>query len=116
MAPAVMGDRAAVWHDACLNALRLTHEWREHRRDRTGDVPAVQYVSPAADQFAVREALTKAMKTLSHKQRTIFVLTYVEGYKIREVSEMLGKAEGTVKSTLHRAVLILREELKDFRE
>jgi RNA polymerase sigma-70 factor (ECF subfamily) len=70
---------------------------------------------PAPEQFMIQEELSKAMKHLTHRQRTIFILTYVEGFKIREVCEMLGKAEGTVKSTLHRAVTILREELKEFR-
>lgn len=71
---------------------------------------------PTSDGFAVREALTRAMRKLTHRQRTVFVLTYIEGFKIREVSEMLGKAEGTVKSTLYRTLEILRVELKDFRE
>lgn len=72
--------------------------------------------APDAGDFEIREALVKAMKNLTHRQRTVFVLTYVEGFKIREVCEMLGKAEGTVKSTLHRAVHILREGLEDFRQ
>ena len=71
--------------------------------------------SAAAEGFVIREALNKAMRNLTNRQRTIFVLTYVEGFKICEVSAMLGKAEGTVKSTLHRALSILREELREFR-
>lgn len=81
-----------------------------------GGTAVAPKVRPAAEGFTIREALNKAMKNLTHRQRTIFVLTYVEGFKIREVSEMLGKAEGTVKSTLYRALAILRDELKDFRE
>ncbi len=76
---------------------------------------ATSGVKPVADGFAIRDALRKAMKKLTHRQRTIFVLMYVEGWKIREVSELLGKPEGTVKSTLHRALEILRGELKEFR-
>lgn len=75
-------------------------------------VPAIE---PDAERFAVREALKEAMKKLTGRQRTIFTLMYVEGFKIREVCDMLGKAEGTVKSTLHRALVILRDELKDIR-
>ena len=76
---------------------------------------ATSGVKPVADGFAIRDALRKAMKKLTHRQRTIFVLMYVEGFKIREVSEILGKPEGTVKSTLHRALEILRGELEEFR-
>jgi RNA polymerase sigma-70 factor (ECF subfamily) len=76
---------------------------------------AASAVSPNVDDFMIREGLAKAMNKLSPKQKTIFVLTYIEGFKIREVSELLGKAEGTIKCTLHRALTVLRGELKDFR-
>lgn len=76
---------------------------------------AVPRTPSEADDFTIREAITKAMKKLSPKQKTVFVLTYIEGFKIREVSEMLGKAEGTVKCTLHRALTVLRGELEEFR-
>lgn len=94
---------------------------REAVSEDRGDTTAqraptvVPGVRPAAEGFVVREALQRAMEKLTHRQRTVFVLTYVEGFKIREVCEVLGKAEGTVKSTLHRALVILRGELKDFR-
>ena len=65
--------------------------------------------------FEIREAILRAMDDLTPRQRAVFVLTYVEGFKVREVCEMLGKAEGTVKSTLHRALVVLREKLEDFR-
>jgi len=81
-------------------------------RERPAGVPGTKR---PADGFAIRDALRKAMKKLTHRQRTIFVLMYVEGFKIREVSEILGKPEGTVKSTLHRALEILRGELEEFR-
>jgi RNA polymerase sigma-70 factor (ECF subfamily) len=75
-------------------------------------VPGVQ---PAAEDYAIREALVKAMKKLTSRQRAVFVLTQIEEFKMREVAEMLGKSEGTVKSTLHRAVSILRDALGEFR-
>jgi RNA polymerase sigma-70 factor (ECF subfamily) len=77
--------------------------------------PQAPHSKPAAEGFALREALGKAMKKLTHQQRTTFVLVYVEGFKIREAGEILGKPEGTVKSTLYRAVEVLRGELKEFR-
>ena len=70
---------------------------------------------PEAEAFAIREALGKAMKNLTPRQRTVFILTQIEGFKMREVAEMLGKSEGTIKSTLHRAVSMLRDALGEFR-
>lgn len=80
------------------------------------DPVVVPETAPTSESFAIREALAKAMRKLTHQQRAVFVLTYVEGFKLREASEILGKAEGTVKSTLYRTLEILRGELKDFRE
>jgi RNA polymerase sigma-70 factor (ECF subfamily) len=43
-----------------------------------------------------------ALARLSHRQRQALVLHYYLGYEVREVAEILGIAEGTAKSTLHR--------------
>jgi RNA polymerase sigma-70 factor (ECF subfamily) len=77
--------------------------------------PAIARTPPAADGFDLRDALKKAMRKLTHRQRTAFVLVYVQGFKIREAGEILGKPEGTVKSTLYRALETLRVELKEYR-
>ena len=93
----------------------------ETSEDRYGDIgadgqpPVTPQMRPAAEGFALREALRKAMGKLTYRQRTAFVLVYVEGFKIREAGEILGKPEGTVKSTLYRALEIMRGELKEFR-
>ncbi len=42
-----------------------------------------------------------------------FVLVPMEGFTLRETAELLGRAEGTVKGHLHRALRTRREELDD---
>ncbi len=64
--------------------------------------------------YDIRQALSGALEKLTEKQRTVFILTYVEGFKIRQVSDMLNISQGTVKSLLFRTVRKLRKELKDF--
>jgi RNA polymerase sigma factor (sigma-70 family) len=44
-----------------------------------------------------------ALARLSHRQRQAVVLHYYLGYEVAEVADLLGIAEGTAKSTLHRA-------------
>jgi RNA polymerase sigma-70 factor (ECF subfamily) len=90
---------------------------KEINQDRLSGVesfPSVIHVRPEAEGIAIRDALDKAMKKLTRRQRTVFALVYVEGFKLREVGEILGKPEGTVKSTLHRALELLRVDLKEF--
>ncbi len=57
------------------------------------------------------EIVNAAVETLSPKQKITFVLKHYEGYKIREISEMLGCKEGTVKKYLFDAVKNLRKKL-----
>jgi len=56
--------------------------------------------------------IRKSLKSLPEKQRTVFQLKVLDGMTIREIAEVLGAAEGTVKSHLFRATRFLREELK----
>jgi RNA polymerase sigma-70 factor, ECF subfamily len=55
--------------------------------------------------------LARAIDRLPAGARDVFVLHDVEGYKHREISEMLGIAEGTSKSQLHEARMALRRYL-----
>ncbi len=67
-----------------------------------------------APSFEMRDALAAAIRELSPKQRMMFTLAYIEGFKIHDISEIMGCAEGTVKATIYKAVQKLRKELKDF--
>ena len=61
------------------------------------------------------ELLDKAISRLSPGYRTVFLLIEVEGYSHKEVAGMLKIAEGTSKSQLSRAKVILQNELKELR-
>ncbi len=56
------------------------------------------------------EALGDALGELSPKERAAFTLR-MEGHSIAQISDVLGVAQGTVKSLLHRAVQKLRKAL-----
>jgi RNA polymerase sigma-70 factor (ECF subfamily) len=58
----------------------------------------------------------EAMGALSPQQRMVFTLKHYEGYKLREISGMLGCSEGTVKKHLFTALQRLRNQLKDLYE
>ncbi len=55
--------------------------------------------------------LEQAMARLPDGARQVFVLHDVEGYRHEEIASMLGLAEGTSKSQLHRARMALRQHL-----
>jgi RNA polymerase sigma-70 factor (ECF subfamily) len=56
----------------------------------------------------------QALKTLSPRQKMVFSLKHYEGYKLKEIAEMMKCSEGTVKKYLFEATARLRKQLKDF--
>ena len=56
--------------------------------------------------------LDQAIEKLPERAREVFVLHDVEGYKHREIGDMLGISAGTSKSQLHEARMALRGHLR----
>ena len=66
------------------------------------------------DKVDLGPAINRAISRLPIKQRRVFVLKEIEGFKHREIAEMLGLPVGTIKSLLHRAIKKLQKELSEF--
>lgn len=58
---------------------------------------------------AIGAEFEAGMRRLPEGAREVFVLHDVEGYKHREIAEMLGVTTGTTKAQLHRARMLMRE-------
>jgi RNA polymerase sigma-70 factor (ECF subfamily) len=65
-----------------------------------------------ADSSDIGNIIRDAVESLSVKQKMTFVLKHYEGYKIREIAEMLNCKEGTVKKYLFDAIRNLRKKLE----
>jgi RNA polymerase sigma-70 factor (ECF subfamily) len=72
------------------------------------DGSSPEEISSGAD---LGEMVNAAVESLSPKQKMTFVLKHYEGYKIREIAEMLNCKEGTVKKYLFDAIKNLRKKL-----
>jgi RNA polymerase sigma-70 factor (ECF subfamily) len=59
----------------------------------------------------IGEIVNEAVESLSPKQKMTFILKHYEGYKIREIAEMMNCKEGTVKKYLFDATKNLRKKL-----
>nr|WP_269204794.1 sigma-70 region 4 domain-containing protein [Motilibacter deserti] len=77
---------------------------------RHGPVPDVP--APSPDVVAVRAAL----ETLPRDQRAALVLHYFSGLRVREIADLLGVAEGTVKARLSRGRTALAPLLRNDEE
>jgi RNA polymerase sigma-70 factor (ECF subfamily) len=74
---------------------------------------------PSGERSAEEQLLAKervgqvglAVERLSERQRTVFLLRYVEEMELSEIARATGLSEGTVKAHLSRAVGRVRAEL-----
>ena len=69
----------------------------------------------AEQQILAREQVAhvwKAVERLSQRQRTVFLLRYVEERELSEIARATGLSEGTIKAHLSRALGRVRAELR----
>lgn len=92
-----------------LNALKSDRR-REARIHATDDLSAFDR-GESMPPIETRIELEAAVAKLPPGARQVFVLHDMEGYRHKDIAEMLGVAEGTVKAQLHRARRLLREAL-----
>lgn len=78
------------------------------RHDQRGD-PVASLPPPAAEDAAVRAAMLR----LRPRQRAAVFLRFYLDLPEREIAEALGCRPGTVKSLLHRALAVLKENLDE---
>jgi len=78
------------------------------------DVPGRSREDGAA-RSDLRLCLRRAVSRLPDRERRVFILKDIEGFKHEEIGEVLGIPEATVRTLLHRAVKKLRREMAGFR-
>src|SRR4029434_6164616 len=81
-----------------------------HKR-HVDDAELVESLSSAEVSPELGVDFQAAIARLPPGMRRIFVLHDIEGYKHDEIASMLGIAQGTSKSQLHRVRMILRKYL-----
>lgn len=65
-----------------------------------------------ADRIATGDAVWRVCGTLPPQQRAAVVLRYYEDLEYAEIASLLGVAEATVRSHVHRALAAMRAELQ----
>jgi len=78
-------------------------------RDRLPDASATPVEILAREER--QEELRRAIGRLPEEQRTVLILSEIQGLKYQEIGEILGIPVGTVKSRMHTAVERLKEML-----
>jgi len=89
---------------------QLRSQGTERRRFSGGEI-SLDRARARRDSTEIRLDFDVAIERLPDGAREVFVLHDVEGYKHREIAELVGITAGTSKSQLHRARMILRQHL-----
>jgi RNA polymerase sigma-70 factor (ECF subfamily) len=98
--------------------LPLLHDYETKGDDiESRTLPANSDLNPGSDQHALNSEISQrveeALNVLSPQQKIVFTLRHYEGYKLKEIAEMISCSEGTVKKYLFKATQRMREQLKD---
>jgi RNA polymerase sigma-70 factor, ECF subfamily len=100
-----------------LNTAR-DHLRRQRTREIVGAVHGLIRPQPAPDARAAiedRDELQRAMRRLSPRARQVIALRFGLELSQREIADLLGCPEGTVKSRLNAALTALRKHLDEGR-
>ena len=105
----------------CRDQLRRKRRWSsliveavtrsEDDRPREDADPSAADPAAVAELREKREAVTQALSTIPPEQREVLVLKEFEGLKFREIAEILGCPESTVKSRMYYGLNGLRSVL-----
>jgi RNA polymerase sigma factor, sigma-70 family len=105
--------RFRAWFDRIL-----VNECRDHIR-RRGKVRFIDLAHAAEnlaerdpfEELAAHDEMLRAMAALDIDERAVIVLHYWADLTLRDVADRLGWRTGTVKSRLHRALVVLRAQI-----
>jgi len=92
------GDKDDDPEEAVERSFRKEYAWRE---DRIGEDPETIYIR--------KETREEALASMTDKQRAVFRLYYEEGYRQREIAEILGIAHQTVSRLLDKALTRIKK-------
>lgn len=98
----------------CLTYLR-GHKHLNQKTVSWGEVESVLASGEPSKEELLTRSLEEAVLPLPPRLKSVFLLHDVQGFKHREIAEMLGCSEGTCKSQLFKARVRIRKHLKSRR-
>lgn len=107
---------AKAWLHRCLYN-RFIDGYRKQQRQPERDVQASDSLAAIASNESPEadlgyQQIIQAMQLLSPAQRMVVSLHDIEGHSLVELSQSMDMPVGTLKSHLHRARKILKQEFK----
>lgn len=102
----------AQCHGRSIDMVRAeTSRRRREERDHTLTAEAGYDLEHEVWDLAVADKTREALSQLTESERSAILLAYFGGHTYREVAEILGEPEGTVKSRIRSGLSRMRGEL-----
>ena len=95
-----------ILHNCCKNAQKIKYL----RKDEL-ELSNAENLPFSDKDYTENISLMNALKKLSGEERDIVILYYAQGYNSKEIGEILGLKDSTVRSKIERATEKLREML-----
>jgi len=105
--------RATV--NRCLNVIKARKRFDspDALEQKQSSAPSAQEGLEATD---LQKVIQSAMDALPEKCRVVFIMRRHEGMPVKEIAEKLGISPKTVENQITKALKILKETVKTFRE
>lgn len=108
-----------LYRIATNEALTWLRSKKRRQRRISSEDPATLTVNqltadPYFDGDAAQLQLQRALATLPPKQRAVFSFRYFDDLAYREISEITGTTEGSLKASYHLAVKKIEAKLKEY--
>jgi RNA polymerase sigma-70 factor (ECF subfamily) len=97
----------------CKNTLRNEIN-RSRLQQENLAIQDTQEASNAYDAALLKSQLSKVYKTLSEKEKKLFVLRFEQSYNTKEIANILDIPEGSVKSGLFYLLKKIKESLSSY--
>ena len=93
---------------------------QKYRKKKTFDITNEQQIEDVEVEVEATtvplDYLLKIVQELPERYRLVFNLYVMDGYSHKEIGEMLGISDGTSKSNLARARMILKTKVESYQE
>ncbi len=94
---------------------------QKYRKKKLYDIPNEQQIEEEEDVVVDEmnlplDYLLRIIQELPDRYRLVFNLYVLDGYSHKEIADMLDISDGTSKSNLARARMILKKKIEDYQE
>ncbi|MFE4711238.1 sigma-70 family RNA polymerase sigma factor [Paenibacillus sp. NPDC056722] len=101
----------AVTTRECMDWFRANKHKEVYKLAEQVDTPQLESTEDTLLKKELQSEVWNALNTLSEANRTVTILYYIDGYKIREISDFLGVSVDAVESRLRRSRTSLKREM-----